>query len=188
MVTRLGLALLFLAGLVPASELTREASLSAARKLQALADGSVEAGATVELLQDEMNAFLRFHAVDAVPEGIEDPELEFRDGGAVVRARVDLEAAGSLTDSLSPLMRLLLRGSRNIALDIDYFANEGYAEARIVSMTVESVELGGEVLEWFLEAFAPAEWRPYLLGERTRLDGVAREIRLEPGRALITVE
>ena len=185
---RLRLTLLWVASLALGAEPTHQESLAAVQKLQALADGSLESGATVELLQNEMNAFLRFHAAGSVPEGVEDPELEFRDGGALVRARVDLDKAGKSSDSLSPLMRLLLRGSRTISLDLDYSASDGLAEARLLSMTVEDVELGGAVLEWFLDSLAPPEWRPYLLGERIRLKGFVREIRLERGRALITVE
>lgn len=187
-IMRLPLTLLCAAWLALGAEPTHQESLSAVRKLQTLADGSLRSGATVELLQGEMNAFLKFHAAGSVPEGVEDPELEFRDGGALVRARVDLEKAGASSDSLSPLMRLLLRGSRNISLDIDYSASDGFAEARLLSMTVEDVELGGAVLEWFLESLAPPEWQPYLLGERIRLKGSVREIRLERGRALVTVE
>lgn len=187
-IMRFPLTLLCAAWLASGAEPTHQESLSAVRKLQTLADGSLQSGATVELLQGEMNAFLKFHAAGSVPEGVEDPELEFRDGGALVRARVDLDKASASSDSLSPLMRLLLRGSRNISLDIDYSASDGFAEARLLSMTVEDVELGGAVLEWFLESLAPPEWQPYLLGERIRLKGSVREIRLERGRALITVE
>lgn len=170
------------------AEVNREASLSAARKFQSLADGSLASGTSVELLQVEMNAFLRFHAEARVPEGIEDPEIEFREGGAVIRAQVDLEKAGASSEALPPLMRLLMRGSRSVALDVDYAASGGYATAQLVTMTVEEVELGGPVLEWFLEAFAPPEWQPYLLGEQIRLGGGVQEVRLEAGRAVIVVE
>ena len=185
---RTGLVLVCTAFLALGAEVNREASLSAARKFQSIAEGSLVSGASVELLQDEMNAFVEFHAEERIPEGIEDPEIEFREGGAVIRARVDLEKAGASSDALPPLMRLLLRGSRSVALDVDYAARDGYAAAQLVSMTVEEVELGGPVLEWFLESFAPPEWRPYLLGEKIKLEGGVREIRLEAGRAVIVIE
>ncbi len=170
------------------AEVSTEASLSAARKFQDLADGSLESGTSVELLQDEMTSFLKFHAAASVPEGVDDADVSFREGGAVVRARVDLEKAGASSKDLPPLMRLLLRGSRAVALDIDYSVSDGYATARLVSMTVEDVELGGTVLEWFLESFAPPAMRPYLLGEKTKFEGGVREVRLEPGRAVIVAE
>lgn len=182
------LLLVCAASLALGAEVNREASLSAARKFQSIADESLASGTSVELLQDEMNAFLQFHAAAMVPEGIEDPEVEFREGGAVVRANVDLEKAGASSDALPPLMRLLMRGARSVALDVDYAAHDGYATAQLLSMTVEEVELAGPVLEWFLEAFAPPEWRPYLLGERIELGGGVGEVRLEAGRALIVIE
>ena len=185
---RLRLTLLCAVCLALGAEVTREASLSAARKFQSIADGSLEGGSTVELLQDEMNAFLQFHAEASVPEGIEDPHVEFREGGAVIRAQVDLEKAGASSEGLPPLMRLLLRGSRAIALNVDYSASDGYATAQLVSMAVEDVELGGTVLEWFLESFAPPEWQPYLLGRKTKLTGGVDAVRLEPGRAVIVIE
>ncbi len=171
-----------------AAAVDREASLAAAEKFQRIADGSLESGASVELLQDEMNAFLRFHAADQVPEGVEDPEVAFRQGGAVVRARVDLEKAGASLESIPALMRLLMRGSRSITVDFDYEARDGYATARLVSMTVESLQLEGSTLELFLEILAPESLRPYLLGGKASLEPGVREIRLEPGRAVIVAD
>lgn len=170
------------------AEVNREASLSAVRKFQAIAEGSLESGETVELTQHEMNAFLRFHAAENVPEGIEDPQVEFRKGGAIIRARVDLERSSSVAETLPPLMRLLLRGSRLILIDVDYSVQDGYATAKLASLEVETVELSGSALDWLLGAVAPPEWQPYLSGRKIRLDGGFSEVRLEPGRALIVIE
>jgi hypothetical protein len=179
---------LFLAPLALAAAVDHDASLSAVRKFQQIADGAYASGTSVELSQDEMNAFLRYHAAASIPEGIQDPNLEFREGGAILSAQIDLEKATVSSESLPALMRLLLRGTRRVVLDIDYAVSEGYAVARLVSMTIEEVELGGPVLEWFLDSFAPPQLRPYLIGEKaTRQEGV-RETRLEPGRAVIVVE
>ena len=174
--------------LVLAAEVDREASLSAVQKLQRLADGSFESGSSVELLEDEMNAFLRFHAADQIPEEVEDPQLSFRHGGAVVRARVDLEKAAESAGNVPALMRLFLRGTRSVALDVDYAASDGYATARVVSLTVDDLELSGSMLDWFVDSLAPPALRPYLLGDKTELDAGASEIRLEPGRAVIVAE
>ena len=135
-----------------------------------------------------MNAFLRYHAAARIPDGVDDLELEFREGGAIIGARVDLEQAGEASKSLPFVMRLLLRGTRDITLDIDYSVSEGHASTKLVSMTIEGVQIEGEVLEWFLASFAPPELQPYLTGERAVRQQGVRETRLEPGQAVIVVD
>ena len=102
---------LFLAPLALASTVDHDASLSAVRKFQQIADGAYASGTSVELSQDEMNAFLRYHAAASIPEGIQDPNLVFREGGAILSAQIDLEKATVSSESLPALMRLLLRGT-----------------------------------------------------------------------------
>lgn len=165
-----------------------EAALSAVRKFQKIAAGEYRSGASVVVTQDEMNAFLRIHAAGAVPEGIRNLELEFRHGGAVIKALVDLERAGESSEDLPVLMRLLLRGERNIAVDVDYAVSDGHAVTKVLSLTIDEAQISGAVMEWFLDSFAPAELRPYLTGEQAiRQEGV-REAALEPGRAVVVVE
>lgn len=185
----LGLSwLLALGGTVFAAAISEEASLSAARKFQRLAAGEVPSGETVELSQDEMNAFLRYHAAPTVPDSIRDPEIEFRPGGAVVRAEVDLEKAGESVQDLPTLMRLLLRGTRRIALDVDFAGESGFATTALVLIEIDGVELSGTVLEWFLGAFAPPELARYLTGEPTRLPPGVEAVHLQPGLALIVAD
>ena len=184
---RLG-SLLAFSGIVLAAAISEEASLSAARKFQRLAAGEVPNGATVELPQDEMNAFLRYHAAPTVPDSVRDPEITFRDGGAVIRAVVDLEKAGESVQDLPALMRLLFRGTRRIALDVDFVGEGGFATTALVLIEIDGVELSGTVLEWFLGSFAPPELAPYLTGEPTRLPPGVAAVRLRPGLALIVAD
>lgn len=181
-------ALYFLVQASLLGAITPEASQSAARKLQRVAEGAVASGESLVFLQDEINAYVRFEAAARIPQGVEDPELEFRDGGSLIRARIDLAKAGSSVQELPPLMRLLLRGTRTVTVDVDYQATDGYAVAKLVSMRIEELELSGAVLEWFLDAFSPPELRPYLLGQKVKLQGGVREVRLEPGRAVIVAD
>ncbi len=183
----IGLALL---GTLPVAYagVSRDASQSAVQKLQGLSEGGFESGATVELSEDEMNSFLRFDAASTVPKGVEDLEVSFREGGAVISATVDLEKAGASLDGISPLMRLLMKGTRSVVVDADYSASDGHAVVALQSITVEGVELSGPLLEWFVESLAPRELQPYVMGERIEIEGAVSEIRLEPGRALIVVE
>ena len=183
-----GIGLALVAAAPPArASVSPEASQSAAEKFERLAEGELASGSAVELSEDELNSFLRFDAVDSMPEGVENPDVSLRAGGAVLRARVDLSAAGASFESLPPLMRLLLRGHRNVMADIDYAASDGYGKATLASITVDDVELSGPLLEWFVGSFAPVEVRPFLTGEPVKITGI-REIRLEPGRAVIVAE
>ena len=188
---RSALGIRMLGLLLPVSLLAaadQEASLSAVRKFQKIGAGEYPSGTSVVVTQDEMNAFLQFHAAAAIPEGVRNPELEFRNGGAVIKALVDLEKAGASAEDLPVLMRLLLRGERNIAVDVDYAVSDGQAVTKVVSLTIEESQISGAVMEWFLDSFAPAELRPYLTGERAIRQAGVREAALEPGRAVVVVE
>jgi len=171
-----------------AAEISPEASSSALEKLQLLADGDLDSGSTIELSEVELNSFLRFDAAASVPEGIEDLELDLRSGGALVTAQVDLAKAGGSRQSLPPVMRLLLQGARRVKADVDYSASGGYATAKLVSLTVEEIEMTGTLLEWFVETLAPPDIRPYLTGERIALQAGVAAVRLEPGRGLVVTE
>lgn len=183
--------LCWLAGLgaFPASAaVDQEASLSAARKFQRIMAGEVPSGESVTISEDEMNAFLLHHAAPTIPDGIREQQLTFREGGALIHAEVDLEAASASSQDLPLLMRLLLRGTRAIVVDVDFSGQQGYGVAQVVSIAIDDVELSGTVLEWFLESFAPPELKPYVVGGRTELPEGVERIRLESGRAVVVAE
>lgn len=176
-----------MAAVLPAA-VDSDASLSAARKLQRLADGQVESGLSVVLSQDELNAFLQYHAVAGLPDGVTDPEVTLRKGGAVIRADLDLAKAGASSEGLPMLMRLLLRGTRSVALDLDFEGRDGYATTKLNAVMIDDTEISGGMLEWLLESFAPPELTRYLGGEPSELQAGVRSIRLEPGRAVIVAK
>ena len=164
------------------------AALSAARKFQQIAERSLPSGTTVEISEDELNAFLKIHGALALPDGVEHVEVSLRQGGAVLGARIDLEAAGKAIENLPVLMRLLLKGERSILVDGDLAIEEGRGALEIVSVQVEGVEIPESVMEWFIEAYAPPEFRPYLTGEEAEVRMGLSGLRLEPGRAVAIVE
>lgn len=176
-------------GTLPASAaVDQEASHSAARKFQRIMAGEVPSGESVIISEDEMNAFLLHHAAPTIPDGIREQELTFREGGALIHAQVDLEAASASSQDLPLLMRLLLRGTRTIVADVDFAGENGQGVAQVVSIAIDEVELSGTVLEWFLESFAPPELRPYLVGGETELPDGVQGIRLESGRAVVVAK
>lgn len=167
---------------------TEEASRSAAEKLRRIEDGELTSGETVVLLEAELNAYLQYAGAGRFPAGVRDPSLQLRAGGAIVQAVIDLEQAGASLEQLPMVMRLLLRGTRSVAVDVDYQASDGSLAVRPVSFKVEDFAMEGAELKWFLEAFAPPEWQPYLGGERIELQDGVRDIRVEPGRAVIVAD
>ena len=85
-------------------------------------------------------------------------------------------------------MRLLLKGERSILVDGDLAIEDGQGALEIVSVQVEGVEIPESVMEWFIEAYAPPEFRPYLTGEEAEVRMGLSGLRLEPGRAVAIVE
>ena len=166
----------------------QELSVGVATKLRKIADGAYPSGTVVTVSQEEMTSYLRNDGAASVPALVQDLGVRFRDGGAVVSATVDLEKAGSEVVELPLLMRLLLRGRRPVALDIDYAVRDGMAAARLVSMVIEEVLVEGEALQRMVEFLAPLALSPYLSGESNVRQPGVREAHLEPGRAVIVVE
>ena len=178
----------FLTPIGASATINEQASLSAVRKFQQISEQTLPSGTTVEFSEDELNAFLQFHGSPLVPDAVQDPELELRVGGAEFRAQIELGEAASASDSLPWMMRLLLRGTRAVAVDVDYSVREGRASAEIVRLTIEGVEIPGDVLEWLLEAYAPPELKPFLSGEQQEVGLGLRELRILEGLAVATVE
>jgi len=185
---RLCALLLCLVAQLASSAVDEAASLSAARKFQQIAEKSLPSGTEVEFSEDELNAFLKIHGALSLPDGVKDPELSLRERGAVFGAQIDLEAAGDALESLPVLMRLLLKGTREILVDIDFAIEDGRGSLKLVSMLVEGVEIPESVLAWFIEAYAPPEFRPYLMGEEAEVRIGLSALSLEPGRAIAIVE
>lgn len=165
-----------------------EASQSVARKLQQVTEGSLPSGSSIEVTQEEMTAFLRHHGRPSIPEWMEDPQVEFRAGGVVLRGTANLDEAAATAENFPLVLRLLLRGTRVIVLDADYAVNEGLARVRLVSVAIDETELRGAVLEWLLEQLAPPELRPYLAGQTGVRQAGVRETRVVPGLMVLTTE
>ncbi len=185
---KLSAMLLWLIPLVMVAAISQEASSSAARKLLRIQEGNLESGESVILLQDEMNSYLRLDGKVLLPQGVFDPEIEIKPGTAVVRSRINLEKAGSSMDGIPFLMRALLTGERKFEFVVGYGAQQGYATTRVITAKIEELEISGELLTYFLLTFVPEELRPYVSGEKFKLQGNVREIRLETGRVVITAE
>lgn len=185
---RLCALLLCLALQAASAEVDEAASLSAARKFQQIAEKSLPSGTAVEFTEDELNAFLKIHGALSLPDGVKDPELSLREGGVVVGALVDLEAAGEALESLPVLLRLLLKGTREVVLDVDFAIEDGRGSLKLVSMLVEGVEIPESVLDWFIEAYAPPEFRPYLMGEEAEVQIGLSDLNMGPRRAVAIVE
>ena len=185
---RLRVLLLCLAAQLALGAVDEAASLSAARKFQQIAEKSLPSGARVEFSEDELNALLRIPGAISLPQGSKDPEVSLRKGGAALRMQVDLDAAREAQERLPVLMRLLLRGTREILVDFDLAVKGGRASLKLVSVLVEGVEIPEPVVAWFVEAYAPPEIRPYLEGEGADAGIGLSRLDLEPGLAIGVVE
>ena len=185
---RLCALLLCLVVQLASSSVDEAASLSAARKFQQIAERSLPSGTEVQFSEDELNAFLKIHGAHSLPEGVKDPQLSLREGGAVLGAQIDLEAAGEAIERLPVLMRLLLKGTREVLVDVDFAIDDGRGSLKVVSMLIEGVEIPESVLDWFVEAYAPPEFRPYLMGEEADVRIGLSGLSLVPGRAIAIVE
>lgn len=170
------------------AEITPEASEAAADKFDRIARADLESGETVTLSEDELNSFLRHDGAAGIPEGIEDVHIRLRDGGGVIEAVVNSEAAGQAREDAPFFIRLLMLSARNISADIDYEVRAGIADANVISVKIDDRTLNGAALTWFLASFAPEPLRPYLSGEPIPLKDGIDEVRVEPGQVVFTAK
>lgn len=185
---KLRTVLLFLFALTAFAAVTREASNEAADKFDRIARDQLESGETVVITEDEMNAYFLYDGATQIPEGIEDLEITLRDGGGAMEAVVDLDKAGSAAGDAPFFVRLLMSGERTVAAEVDYDAEDGHAEAKIVSVSIDGFKLTGAALEWFLSAFAPEEVQPFVSGEAVPLEGSLNSIHVKGDRVVMTAK
>ncbi len=186
MILRVLAQLAFALSLIAAT--TPEASQSAVEKLDRIARAGLKSGETQILTEDELNSFLRYDAAAGIPEGIENVRVQLRNGGGLLEAVVDLEKAGAAQQDPPFFVKLLMRGTRTIRVDIDYAASSGYATVKIVSVAIDDFTLSGSALDWFLGSLAPESLQPYISGEPVPLEGGLSEVRVEPGHATFVAE
>jgi hypothetical protein len=170
---------------------TRAESDAMQRKIEGIVAHSAapSKSRTTTISQREVNSYLRFHMREQVPQGITEPVITIvGDGRVSGEAIVDLDAVSRSRRSSSMLdpMRWL---TGRLPVTATGRLETGEGEGRFVfgSATVGGVPVPRSVLQQVLTHYSRTPENPNGLGleDRFTLPAQIREIRVQPGEALV---
>ncbi len=180
----IGIALAGLAASSP-SGLSREKSQSAAAKLQRISSEGMESGETIVLTEDEINSFLLYDYPE-MPEGVRDLQIQFQKDTGIAHAFVDLSKLRSATDSsFSTFWLAAFRGERELTAKCRYTSSAGQAVVELESAELDGTNIPKPILDWLVSTVLAEHIEGVELGRLTPLPHKLRQIRVEPGQAVI---
>ncbi len=178
-------------GLLADTSYRRAESDAMQQKIDRIAAGAATAGASrvTSVSEREVNAYLRFHLRDQVPQGITEPTISILGEGRVSgQAVVDLDAVSRANRSSSMLdpMRYLT-GRLPVTADGMLETRDGVGRFVFGSATVSGVPVPRSVLQQVLSYYSRTPQDPDGLGleDPFQLPAEIREIRVKPREALI---
>ena len=174
------------AGLLAAA-MSPEAGRAARAKLVRITSEKLGAGESVTLTEDEINSLLRYDSELDVPEGVRDLKVSLDNNRGEVRARVDMSRMQSAEGrDLGFLVRMLLSGEREVRASGHYTSSQGEGRIDLESVEIDGKRISGWILDLLISSYV-VPWVPeFEPGRPMPLPHNLRQIRLEPGRAVLT--
>ncbi len=170
-----------------APAMSPEAARSARNKLDRITSEKLEKGESVILTQDEFNSFLRYDSKLDLPKGVHDLEVRLDNDRGEIRARVDLSMMQSSGGGAAGfLVQMLLSGERNVRAICRYTSEQGKALIDVELVEIDGRRISGSILGWLISSYVVPKIPEFEPGRPLPLPHNLREIRLEPGRAVLT--
>ena len=164
-----------------------EAGRAARAKLVRITSEKLGAGESVTLTEDEITSLLRYDSEIDIPEGVRDLKISLDNNQAEVRARVDISKMQSRGGG-DPgyLVRLLLSGERELRATCRYTSSQGEGRIDVESVEIDGTRISGSILDWLISSYVVPRVPEFEPGKPMPLPHNLREIRLEPGRVVVT--
>ncbi len=168
------------------SSLSREKGRAAASKLERISSEAMDSGETITLTQDEINSFLRYDYPE-MPEGVRDLQVQLLKDTGVAHAFVDLsKLQGSVEGSFATFWLAAFRGERELKATCRYTSADGQAVVELESAELDGRSIPKPILDWLVSTVLAEHIEGVELGRPTPLPHKLRQIRVEPGKAVIT--
>jgi len=184
------------AALAAADVYTRADSTSMRQKIERIvqtertvAQRKAPAGLTTPLSQREVNSYLRYDLAPQVPVGIADPVITILGEGRLLgEAVVDLDAVSRANPPkgfFDPMR--LLTGRLPLRVQGVLATSSGTGRFSLESASLAGVPIPKSVLQTLLSHYSRSQEKPDGIGldDPFALPAAIREIRVEPGRALV---
>ncbi len=175
---------------------TRADSTSMRQKIERIvqtertvAQRKAPAGLTTPLTQREVNSYLRYDLAPQVPVGIADPVITILGEGRLLgEAVVDLDAVSRANPPkgfFDPMR--LLTGRLPLRVQGVLATSSGTGRFSLESASLAGVPIPKSVLQTLLSHYSRSQEKPDGIGldDPFALPAAIREIRVEPGRALV---
>jgi hypothetical protein len=175
---------------------TRADSTSMRQKIERIvqtertvAQRKAPAGLTTPLTQREVNSYLRYDLAPQVPVGIADPVITILGEGRLLgEAVVDLDAVSRANPPkgfFDPMR--LLTGRLPLRVQGVLATRSGTGQFSLESASLAGVPIPKTVLQTLLSHYSRSQDNPDGIGldDSFALPAAIREIRVEPGRALV---
>jgi hypothetical protein len=184
------------ATVIAADVYTRADSTSMRQKIERIvqaehtvAQRKAPSGLTTPLTQREVNSYLRYDLASQVPVGIADPVITILGEGRLLgEAIVDLDAVSRANPpkSLFDPMRLLT-GRLPLRVQGVLATSRGTGRFSLESASLAGVPIPKSVLQTLLSHYSRSQDKPDGIGldDPFALPAAIREIRVEPGRAIV---
>ena len=174
------------AGLLTAA-VSPETSRAARVKLVRITSEKLGAGESVILTEDEINSLLRYDSELDVPEGVRDLKVSLDNNRGELRARVDMSKMQSRRGGdLGFLVRMLLSGERELRASLHYTSSRGEGRIDLESVEIDGTRISGWILDLLISSYVVPRVPEFEPGRSIPLPHKLRQIRLEPGRAVLT--
>ena len=175
---------------------TRADSTSMRQKIERIVEaekkppqGKTPAGLTTPLTQREVNSYLRYDLASQVPVGIAEPVITIvGDGRLLGEALVDLDAVSKANPPkgfFDPMR--LLTGRLPVRVQGVLTTGQGQGRFALESAYVAGVPVPKSVLQTLVTHYSRSHDNPNGVGldDPFALPAAIREIRVEPGRAVV---
>ena len=175
---------------------TRADSTSMRQKIERIvqtertvAQRKAPAGLSTPLTQREVNSYLRYDLASQVPVGIADPVITILGEGRLLgEAVVDLDAVSRANPPkgfFDPMR--LLTGRLPLRVQGVLVTNSGTGQFALESASLAGVPIPKTVLQTLLSHYSRSQDNPDGIGldDSFALPAAIREIRVEPGRAIV---
>ena len=146
-------------------------------------------GLTTHLTQKEVNAYLRYDLASQVPVGIAEPVITILGQGRLMgEALVDLDAVSRANPPkgfFDPMR--LLTGRLPVRVQGTLVTSRGTGRFSLEQATIAGVPVPKSVLQTLVSYYSKSEEHPNGVGldDPFALPAMIREIRVEPGRAVV---
>jgi hypothetical protein len=162
---------------------------SARHKQKAIAEGRAAPGSTIAFSQDEITAFAKVHVPLWVPAGIRGQRVTVGSGTAQGNAMVDfLNMQHARGVQYHWTIERLISGERPLQVNVSLQSENGRATVRLDRVVISRVPASGAVLNFLVDTFFLSLFPQAKINQPFDLDYNIRQIRLVPGRVLVTMK